>query len=253
MRYIKRLRGGNTRVTKDKIYIMAGERISDDNGDHMRPAMRRDDWWKEVHHSEYAHQERCLSDDRIIDPPTQEMDRAQRHHPDGFTSKMDKAKRYIVERMGPSNTRSTYGKQYEVEWSPRTFRGRDEGRWVIAKNDLGTNLVPSLKNPRYWKVVREAAEKCWNDELIAAEFTAEPTEEPPMSSLVIKKGTLIDGTDSDQYDDDAIIANINLENSRADKLREVKAESKSITARIAEHDANVVLLAELLDARMDAK
>ena len=76
------------------------------------------------------------------------------------------------------------------------------------------------------------------------EYCTDPTD--------IEYAEFIDGTDAKAFNDDALIEAILTEEQAIEHLRSVKASSDYINRRIQRHEASIVELVKLLDARPQA-
>ena len=74
----------------------------------------------------------------------------------------------------------------------------------------------------------------------------QPTEERTME---LKKATLIDGRDADQYGINTVLDMIADEETAIERLNSFKTSSKAIKALVLKHKANVKGLVAIIDAR----
>lgn len=138
----------------------------------------------------------------------------------------------MLQRVGPTNSRVTQGKVYDVQC---------EGRII---DDHGQPMQPST-NDAYWmpctRMSTDFAQQVNNKHTT--------NTEEGYKILKITRPTLVNGRDVTTYSDDELLDFIRHEEALINDLGGIKAKSKAITRLREQHQANIDELVKLLDSR----
>lgn len=131
----------------------------------------------------------------------------------------------MLQRVGPTNSRVTKGKVYDV---------RPDGR---ITDDNGGIMGPSA-NTDFWVPFEGSTTVHTNS-----------TANEGYKMLKITRPTLVNGRDVTTYSDDELLSFIRHEEALINDLGGIKAKSKAITRLREQHQANIDELVKLLDSR----
>lgn len=155
-----------------------------------------------------------------------------------FANTLDIRQTYTIKRNVSTGNRVKEGKHYALFYS--------DSEWKII-DELGKTFSPQIQlYTRWWEFVEPA--ECTDRVL---DNPVPQQEETQPMKLTIENVTLVNGKNTNDLSDDCLVGLIEEEQKNIERLvaTGLQEKSKAIKSRLAQHEANIAKLIELMDSR----